>query len=939
MLLTSPCDAQYMYAKIPPYDISNGLPHNGINDIVLDNEGYAWIATENGISRYDGYHFVNFNSTTNPGIFKDNRIVEIKKNGDILYLMTEADGLIEFKPSQLKFRKLSNEKPISISIANDTTAFLFGNGSLVLKKKDLIIFNKIFNVSDAASVLIYQGDILLSANQFEIFRIHLSEFNRIEKLSMQNPAWSSGDLMLSKKYGVVNWNGWRVFALKNNEFIEHPEFLGQVRVSFFEEENSGDVLWIDKFRIPVLQINHSNLAIHFAEEENIQYRCICRINETSFLIGTNQGLVQMCQTPDLSKRILDYPLIKYNEPIVRRRIIEHENKRYYLGFPYIVEENEKKELSHLSNTVLSTYDGVIFNNKLFCTTEGSGLVSFDLKTKKIVTHTNHILGAKDELNDISVFSDSLLLLTSFNKIISYNPKNKTGHSFSLENDNNIYVAAQIETGPFILLGTSKGLYRIKYSNENGFEFIENTLSEIKQIKDILIRQNANEIWLATDNGVATLRLDDFSIQKIYSSENEVSHPKVTALIEDLNGNIWASTYSGLTVYNTHDGSIKFLNKPQGIINHEFNYKSACALQNGQLAFGGLNAFEIIDPQKLSDFHYNNNFRIAGIQRIISDTRKEFLNYTNGETISFQTGSESVVIQLANLDYQYGVGYNFKYTIDGRNWFEADQNQQIILSDLSYGDYTLSIRMFDPFGNVVDEQIFPINARAPFYVKTEFHILFASLSILILALVAYSFMRSIRIRTVTKAKIAMDLHDESGTILTRLLLISNKEKFGTKEKAQIQNGLKEALFSFRTYLDSISNKKHSLQDLSDDLKEFIQSACGESEIHFDYKILFDKNYRLNRELYRDVKLSVYEVITNCLKHAHANFISLEINAKDKKLVLIICDNGTCKLENLSALNGNGIRNIINRAKRNSGTVKHFIEEGTTGLTTQITLPIV
>ena len=69
---------QYMYAKIPPYDVTSGLAHNEVNDVVLDNEGYAWIATENGMSRYDGYNFINFNSTTHPAIFKDNRINDIE---------------------------------------------------------------------------------------------------------------------------------------------------------------------------------------------------------------------------------------------------------------------------------------------------------------------------------------------------------------------------------------------------------------------------------------------------------------------------------------------------------------------------------------------------------------------------------------------------------------------------------------------------------------------------------------------------------------------------------------------------------------------------------------------------------------------------------------------------------------------------------------------
>ena len=80
--------------------------------------------------------------------------------------------------------------------------------------------------------------------------------------------------------------------------------------------------------------------------------------------------------------------------------------------------------------------------------------------------------------------------------------------------------------------------------------------------------------------------------------------------------------------------------------------------------------------------------------------------------------------------------------------------------------------------------FPIVATAPFYVKTSFHIFFAALLIGILVLFWINFVQSLNIRAATKAKIAMDLHDESGTILTRLLLISKKAKFEDKEKEQV-----------------------------------------------------------------------------------------------------------------------------------------------------------
>lgn len=41
------------------YIISDGIGSNTINDIVKDENGFIWIATTRGITRFDGYNFVN----------------------------------------------------------------------------------------------------------------------------------------------------------------------------------------------------------------------------------------------------------------------------------------------------------------------------------------------------------------------------------------------------------------------------------------------------------------------------------------------------------------------------------------------------------------------------------------------------------------------------------------------------------------------------------------------------------------------------------------------------------------------------------------------------------------------------------------------------------------------------------------------------------------
>ena len=63
--------AQISYYK--QYTVNNGLPGSVVYDLAQDSKGYIWIATEYGVSRYDGYQFVNY--TTRNGLASNSIIL------------------------------------------------------------------------------------------------------------------------------------------------------------------------------------------------------------------------------------------------------------------------------------------------------------------------------------------------------------------------------------------------------------------------------------------------------------------------------------------------------------------------------------------------------------------------------------------------------------------------------------------------------------------------------------------------------------------------------------------------------------------------------------------------------------------------------------------------------------------------------------------------
>lgn len=81
----SPCSAldperaitQYVHQK---WGTNDGLPQSTVHSIVQTRDGYLWIATQEGLVRFDGHRFVVFDMQTTKE-FKDNWIMKLMQLG------------------------------------------------------------------------------------------------------------------------------------------------------------------------------------------------------------------------------------------------------------------------------------------------------------------------------------------------------------------------------------------------------------------------------------------------------------------------------------------------------------------------------------------------------------------------------------------------------------------------------------------------------------------------------------------------------------------------------------------------------------------------------------------------------------------------------------------------------------------------------------------
>jgi two-component system sensor histidine kinase DesK len=300
--------------------------------------------------------------------------------------------------------------------------------------------------------------------------------------------------------------------------------------------------------------------------------------------------------------------------------------------------------------------------------------------------------------------------------------------------------------------------------------------------------------------------------------------------------------------------------------------------------------------------------------------------------------------VSTFDYSEIKGYKFTYSI-GNQLPKILENNMIRISNLPNGKYQLKINMFDPLGKMVKEKIIDVNAEIPFYQTKQFFqilltvvlILFIIAALLSMLSIHY-YRRTISVANDTKNRIAMDLHDEAGTILTRLLMLTRKKNPVIDERQQINNGITDVLFSLRTFMDSLTREKTTVFMLIDDVRDLLKQTFETSgtTLHVEFDV--QENVSISNDLFRDIKLCLFEVVSNCQKHAECSAFYIQFRCSNNTILVELADDGRLTSIDELQTHRNGIKNIQKRVKRNKGKATFSIFSNNHGLAISLKFPI-
>lgn len=108
--LAAPARAQY---RFEPWTADTGLPQNIITGLHQSPEGYLWIATLDGLARFDGVRFTVFNKNNTPGIEANRFVCLYADRQDDLWLGTESGSVTRYSHGAFKTYTAAHGLPAS----------------------------------------------------------------------------------------------------------------------------------------------------------------------------------------------------------------------------------------------------------------------------------------------------------------------------------------------------------------------------------------------------------------------------------------------------------------------------------------------------------------------------------------------------------------------------------------------------------------------------------------------------------------------------------------------------------------------------------------------------------------------------------------------------------------------------------------------------------
>lgn len=978
--------AQRLPVKI--YTVGAGLAHNNVNRIFQDAKGFLWVATAEGLSRFDGYGFTNYGTADGLNQVFVNDVTADRAGN--LWAATNGGGVSRLVDAPDAAASAKRKKFVSFAIED-------GGESNRANFVNRIVFdaeNRLWCLTD---------DGLYRARKLEVAERDFEKTASVPVTTTANAALADrrGRLWFNLNARLIEFDGanrydYEVFQEVNNTASPTSAFLnlesivedGEGRIfaadpesvyQFIEPEAVGARgVWR---RLPVerqpaqrirtiapaddggLWIGTSAGLIHYRDGRQKSYTnesglSVNAVNdvqtdrEGGVWIGTHAGglnklagesvagytTAEGLPSSDVYRFTADADGVLYTEVGCVKRNFAQIGAG---GIKIIPVPNLRGTICHHSHLLEDAR-----RRWWFHTDEGFWLSDApvtDFTSGRLMKAAE--IGLPESHAEAEMYRDAdgniWLADHGSGELYAADAKLAGTPQFRLAARNVPAEFIMRDAGGTIWLASRNKLWRLK----NG------AVSEITSIENLpriepraLFQDSRGRVWIGTRyNGVIVT--DEPQAEnprfKNYTIADGLASGAVWAISEDDDGRIYLGTGRGVDRLDTATGKIKHFSNDDGIIGSVINSLFKDFQGNiwvaSDLGISRINP-RIAENPAMPPPVYINRILIAGVDLPLAETgdaaplAPDLSAYQNNVTINF--------IGLS-FGREHSLRYQYKLEGADDDWTQAGERREVNYANLGAGDYRFLVRAINEDGAASERAAsFTFQIPRPVWQRAWF----VALTALLAGGLIYLFYRRRISRLLemerVRTRIATDLHDDIGANLTKIAILS---EVAQQRAGQNSNGdnlfgsvaeiSRESVSAMGDIVWAINPKKDSLLGLTRRMRSFSEEILERREIDLEFTApVVEPDPKLDAVVRRSIYLIFKESVNNIVRHSNASKVEIDFRLADGELILHIGDNGD-GFDQSREQDGNGLLNIEKRASDCGGQIKI---DSATGAGTRIVL---
>lgn len=867
-----------------------GLSQFTVNALHRDEKGFIWIATREGLNRYNGNDIKTYKlQKNNPNSLFCNTVLRItgNNNGKIYLLCTE--GVSELDREQERFTTL---------LQGDITAIHYNKRLYIGTKNEIFTYNEETHNFDlyykiagkdlriSALFVDNSGVLWVGTANHGTYALHNKELRHwIEKGNVNGIYQDSkNDLWIGTwEHGLFRYTNGKFLNYLNNPKDESSISSNFVRACC--EDNQGNI-WIgtfsglEKFNKQTGKFNHYQANDTRGGLSHSSIWSIIKDHQGTLWMGTYFGGVNYFNPEyEIYTRynISSVESKGLSSSIVGRMIEDDKNNLWICTegggvnvfnrkentFKWYKHDNSKNSISH--NNVKAIY----FDSDkqiMWIGTHTGGLNKLELKTDRF-THYQAIDGDSTSfpsgiIRDIVPYQDQLIVATQ-EGVCMFNPlSGKCRQLFKdTEKGRSIKMVADLlfdHKGTLWIAVTGEGVFSYRFDTNKlvNYQHKPNDTNSISNNNVNSIQQDCTgNLWFSTSgSGLDLYTYKTNSFENFDSQKNGLSSDCVYEVRESRHGKLLVITNQGFSQFDYANKTFYNYSVDNGFPLTAINENALYLTRDGEVFLGGIRGMVSFHEKDLnfSRKPYNITFNrlfVNGKEINVGDDSgilKTSLN--NSKQITLHSKHSFFSIEFATSNYLLANKDEIEYKLEGfsQEWNNVRDQHIITYTNLDAGNYTLVIRSADPDNGGKPEAKINIKILPPFYKTVYAYCLYIIIITIILFYLIKTYNAKIKLQESLKYEKKHN-HDIEMLNQSKLRFFTNiSHEFRTPLTLII--GHVEMLLQVQSFTPTIYNKvlgiyKNSIQlrELITELLDFRKQEQGHMKVKVSEHNIIDFLY--------------------------------------------------------------------------------------------------